>query len=75
MRRPAITTDADALIEREARKRSECLTNKQIAEQTGQSRKYIAARVAYMRRKIESITIHVKPKINVNPDVSDDDSN
>lgn len=72
MRRPAITTDADALIEREARKRADCLTNKQIAEQTGQTLKYIAARVAYMRRRIESITIHVEPRINAN---AEDDSN
>lgn len=53
MRRPAITTDADALIDREALKRAECLTNKQIAEQTGQTLRYIANRIAYRRRKIE----------------------
>jgi len=53
MRRPPITTDGDALIDREAQKRAACLTNKQIAEQTGQTLRYIANRIAYRRRKIE----------------------
>ena len=56
MRRPNITPQGDDLIEREARKRADCLSNKQIAERTGQALGYIAKRVAYIRRKIEMVS-------------------
>lgn len=52
MRRPAMSRDGDTLIEQETRKRFECLTNKQIAEQTGQTLKYIANRISYLRHRI-----------------------
>ena len=52
-RRPEIAPEGDELIEREAEKRAACLTNKQIAERTGQSLRYIANRIAHVRRRIE----------------------
>jgi len=54
MRRPAkITPDIDQLLEREARKRAACLTSKQISEQTGLAKSYVAQRLSYLRRRIE----------------------
>lgn len=50
MRRRA--READELIDIEARKRDDCLSNKQIAERTGETLKYVANRIAYVRRQI-----------------------
>lgn len=59
-KRPAkITPAIDKLLEREARKRAECMTAKQISDQTGLAKSYVAQRLSYLRRKIE---IEIAPR-------------
>lgn len=53
MRRPSITHDEDSLLWGEARKRVDCLSNKELAEKIGKSLRYVANRMAHVRRRIE----------------------
>jgi DNA-binding IscR family transcriptional regulator len=62
-----ITSDVMALLEAEARRRAECLSNKELARLTGLSEHYVGNLLSVLRRELkdEREKLHVSRETRV----------